>query len=89
MTTRRPKYSKEEFASRGDAIYDRDVAPHVKPSQRGQFVAIDIESGAYEIAADEHSAVQRLEQRIPEPQIWLQRVGSRFLYHFGGGRVEP
>lgn len=88
MTTRRPKYSKEEFARRADIIYDRDVAPHATADQMGQFVAIDIESGAYEIAADERTAIHRLEERVPNPQTWLQRVGSRFLYRFGGGRVK-
>lgn len=88
MTTRRPKYSKEEFASRADAIYDRDIAPYATADQIGQFVAIDIESGAFEISADEHTAIRRLEERVPNPQTWLQRVGSRFLYRFGGGRVK-
>jgi hypothetical protein len=88
MTTRRPKYSKEEFARRADAIYDREVAPQATADQMGQFVAIDIESGDYEIAADEHTAVRRLEERVPHAQMWLQRVGSRFLYRFGGGRVK-
>lgn len=88
MPTRLPKYSKEEFARRADIIYDRDVVPHATADQIGQFVAIDIESGAYEIAADEHTAVHRLEERVPDPQTWLQRVGSRFTHRFGGGKVK-
>jgi hypothetical protein len=60
MTSRRPKYSKEEFARRGDAIYDRDVAPNVKSGQKGRFVAIDIETGDFKIDPDEMTAFDRL-----------------------------
>ncbi len=69
-------------------IYDRDVAPHVTPGQKDQFVAIDIESGDFEIDPDERTACNRLLERQPDAQIWLQRVGSRFTYHFGGHKVK-
>jgi len=78
-----PRYSKEEFARRGDAMYDRDVAPAVGDRHRGEFVAIDIETGAYEIDADELKASDRLRARVPDAQIWLRRVGSRYARRFG------
>ena len=53
MPTPRPRYSKEEFARRGDEIYDREIMPHVGPDDEGKFVVIDIETGAYEIDRDE------------------------------------
>lgn len=89
MPTRRPKYSKEEFARRGDVIYDRDIAPQVTPGQEGQFVAIDIETGDFEINPNEMTACDRLSERQPDAQIWLKRVGSRFVRHFGGRTVSP
>lgn len=60
MTSRRPKYCKEEFVRRGDAIYDRDVALKVKSGQKGQFVAIAIDSGEFEIDPNEMTAFDRL-----------------------------
>jgi hypothetical protein len=81
-----PRYSKEEFARRGDAIYDRAVRPVVKKSDKGKFVAIDIESGEFEIDADEMAACDRLEARIPDPQIWLMRVGFGHAHHFWSPR---
>lgn len=41
-----PRYSKEEFAQRGQAIYERDIGPRLGPGDAGKFVAIDIETGA-------------------------------------------
>jgi hypothetical protein len=38
------RYNKEEFARRGDAIYEQDVRPQLKPSDDGKFAAIDIET---------------------------------------------
>ena len=83
-TTRGPRYSKEEFEKRGDAIYEAKIRPALKKKDDGRFVAIDIETGEYEIAAKELTACDRLEARVPDPQIWLMRIGSRYLYSFGG-----
>lgn len=81
---RQPRYSKDEFEKRGDAIYEEKILPALKKRDLGQFVAIDIETGAYEIAAKELTACDRLEARVPDAQIWLVRIGSRYLYSFGG-----
>ena len=78
-----PRYSKEEFARRGDEIYERDIRPHLTASDAGKFVVIDIETGAYEIDADELAASDRLLARHPEAQVWLIRIGSHYARRFG------
>jgi hypothetical protein len=83
VATTKPRYSKEEFARRGDAIYERDIRPLVEPHNNGKFVVIDIETGAYEMDADELTASDRLLARVPNAQIWLRRVGSRYARRFG------
>ena len=83
MQTTYPRYSKEEFARRGDEIYERDIHPQLEGAQEGFFVAIDIEAGAYEIDADENTASDRLRGRHPEAQIWLRQIGSRSARRFG------
>lgn len=77
------RYSKEEFARRGDAIYENDVRPQLKDEDKGKFAAIDIETGAYEIHTDELKAGQRLRARIPQAQIWMVRVGYRSVHRIG------
>ncbi len=76
------RYSKEEFAQRGDAIYE-DIRHIVEPGNQGKFVAIDIETGAYEVGDDELGASDRLLARVPGAQTWLVRIGSRYVYRFG------
>jgi hypothetical protein len=83
MARPQPRYSKEEFAQRGDEIYERNIRPHIEAGNEGKFVVIDIETGAYEIDVDELAASDRLLARYPEAQIWLRRVGSRYVRRFG------
>ncbi len=77
-----PRYTKEEFARRGDAIYENELRS-VEAGNEGKFVAIDIETGAYEVDSDELAASDRLLTRVPNAQIWLRRIGSRYARHFG------
>jgi hypothetical protein len=78
------RYRKEEFALRGDAIYENNIRPQLSADDEGKFVAIDIEKGVYEIDADEREAGEKLRARIPDAQIWMVRVGSRSVHRFGG-----
>jgi len=82
MAAVRPRYSKEEFALRGETIYQR-IRSKLKDSE-GKFAAIDIESGNYEVDDDEQAASDRLLARVPTAQIWLRRVDSRYARRFGG-----
>jgi hypothetical protein len=84
MAATRPRYDKEEFARRGEAIFERAVRPALRAARAGDFVAIDIETGAYEVDADEQAASDRLLARVPSAQIWMRRVGSRHTRRFGG-----
>jgi hypothetical protein len=87
-TTRRPRYSKEEFARRGEEIFEKEIRPHLIDANQRDFVLIDIESGAFEVDANEDVAADRLETRIPDAQIWMRRVGSPVTRHFGGRGKE-
>jgi len=79
----RPNYSKEEFARRGDHIYERHVRPSISVQDEGKFVVVDIETGSFEIDEDELKAADRLVARQPGAQLWLTRIGSRYAHRFG------
>ena len=89
MIVRQPRYTKAEFARRGDEIYDRDIRPQVENEpNKGKFVLIDIESGAWEMDADEIAASRRMDARLPDAQVWMVRVGYPYVYRFGAGRTR-
>ena len=86
MVVRKPRYSMEEFSRRGGEIYEHMIRPKLHRRDKGKYVAIDIESGEYELSEDELTACDRLHERIPDSQTWLVRVGYRYTRHFGGYR---
>jgi hypothetical protein len=82
------RFPKEEFARRGDEIYEEKVRPRLTKADVGKFAAVDIESGAYEVDEDEMAASDRLRSRFPKAQIWFVRVGSPYLHRFGHSQRE-
>ena len=89
MAVRQPRYPREEFARRGDEIYNRDICPQVDiPQNKGKFVLIDIETGIWEMDADEMAASRRMDARLPDAQVWMVRVGSPYVRRFGARRLR-
>jgi hypothetical protein len=82
MTVRQPRYSKEEFARRGDEIYESQIRSQVE-TEHGKIVAIDIETGAFEVADDLLAASKQLSGRVPDAQTWFVRIGHPAVDHFG------
>jgi hypothetical protein len=83
MTQRAPAYSPEEFSRRSTEIYDRDIRPELRPDDDGKFVAIDVDSGEFEIDANDFEATERLLSRRPKAQMWLTRAGRPAAYRIG------
>jgi peptide subunit release factor RF-3 len=88
MAVRSPRYSKEEFARRGDEIYETQVRPQVEAGNHGKIVAIDIETGSFEIADEILTATGSLFQRIPTAQPWIVRIGQRAVHRFGSRSLK-
>ncbi|MBI3301977.1 MAG: hypothetical protein HYZ72_07870 [Deltaproteobacteria bacterium] len=83
MTVRQPRLSKEEHARRGMALYEQQVRPQVEEGNQGKIVAIDVETGAFEVAEDTLTASERLLTHYPDAQIWCVRIGYRGVHRFG------
>ncbi|PSR16518.1 hypothetical protein C8255_17450 [filamentous cyanobacterium CCP3] len=83
MAVRQPRYSKEEFARRGNQLYETQVRSQVDEGNHGRVVAIDIETGAFEVADTPIAATDRLYEQYPDAQPWVIRIGHRAVYRFG------
>ncbi len=79
---RRPRFSQDEFMRRGDELYDR-IRPQVEEGNRGKIVAIDLETGIFEVADDTLDASERLLARCPDAQTWFVRIGYDELFRIG------
>jgi hypothetical protein len=88
MVVRQPRYSKEEFAQRGNALYESQIRSQVEEGNHGRIVAIDIETGVFEVADDTIAATDRLYERVPDAQPWVIRIGHRTVYRFGSRSLK-
>ena len=79
-----PSRPAEETARLGDAIYERDIRPHVEADHHGEIVAIDVDSGDWAVAENVTAAWERLVSQHPDGGFWFVRVGFPAVYHLGG-----
>ena len=75
----------KEAVRLGKEIYMRDILPSAKDDHFGEYVAIDVETGDWEIAKTDLVAVTRLRERHPNAaNVTCERIGYRTLRSFGG-----
>src|SRR5439155_25191428 len=80
-----PQLSNEELARRGQEIYERQIREKLEQGSVGKIVAIDVETGDYEIDDDVLAAAHRVQARHPGAGIFTTRIGYNGVYGFGGG----
>ncbi len=78
----RTRADKARSANRGRQLYE-NIRSQIEDTHRGQVVAIDLETGQYEIANDTITAARGLRAYRPDACIWFVRVGHEALYRFG------
>jgi hypothetical protein len=83
MVVRQRRHSKEELAQRGQELYESGIREQVEAGNKGKIVAIDIETGDFEVDETVMGSTDRLFERQPEAQPWTLRIGYSAVYHFG------
>lgn len=84
-----PRYSSDEIVRRGQALYEERIHAAVEPGHEGKFLVVDIETGEYEIDADDLAALQRARSKNPDAALYIVRVGHRAAYRIGGSSLRP
>jgi len=79
MSVRR--LQRDEIGQRGSSIYESKLRDRLESNYHGQFVAIDVESDEYEIDKDSASAANRLWTRLPDAQVFIERIGYPAAFH--------
>ena len=74
---------KVDAATAGRAIYKKKILPFMKDKDRGKVVVIDVNSGDYEVADDDATALFRLLERQPDAFTWTERVGYPVAHRIG------
>jgi hypothetical protein len=90
VTTLQPRYGKDEHARRGTELYEQQVRSQLEAGNRGRVVALDVDTGAFEVADDTLTASRRLLARLPDAQIWYVRIGYPAVHRSRKrGRIAP
>ena len=61
----------------------QQVRPQVEAGNHGRIVALDVDTGAFEVAEDTLTASRRLLALHPDAQIWCVRIGHPAVHRFG------
>lgn len=78
--------SKTLFHQIAEKIFERSIKDQLRPEDNGKFLAINIQTGEFEIDSDDVEAIERLRNRSPEGQIWLRKTDSKYAARFSGFR---
>ena len=84
MTLQRPA---DEVARLGDEIYERDIRSQIEADHRGEYLAIDVNTGCWGLSDDLLEARTQLDHLVSDidaGNVWCVRVGFRTLHNFGG-----
>lgn len=77
-------YTPAEIQRRGEEIYEQQICPQVEAGNKGKFVVIDIETGDYEMDADDMQATKRALAKRPDTVLYGVRIGYPTAYTLGG-----
>jgi len=75
----------DEIDTKGMTLYRERIATLVETSENvGKVIAIDVETGDFEIAEEGLAAGLRLRERLPDASMLCLRIGYNAVYTFGG-----
>ena len=81
----RTKEERDAVSARGLAIYESVIASQLTDDDRGRYVAIDVNTGEWEID-DTENATEILRVRVPDADIFLLRHPDIVTGYFGAPR---
>ncbi len=79
----------QQIGRRGQALYDQTLKAQVEEGNHGKFLILDVNTGDYEIDAEDLIASERLLARRPNATLFGVRIGHRAAYRLGGKQVKP
>lgn len=84
-----PRYTSAEIVQRGHTLYEQQIRTQVETQHAGAFLILDVETGDYEIDAEDVRALQRAKAKHPDGAFYIVRIGSPTAYRLGAQPVLP
>lgn len=73
----------EDIVQRGEALYHNRIRALVEAGNRGKFLIINVDTGEYEMDAEDLVASRRARARFPNARLYTMRVGFPTAYRIG------
>jgi len=87
MTERENHYPRSMMLERSNALY-ATLKDRVRAGNKGKVLAVDLVTGEYEIDEEQWTAIDRLNDRLGNPQIVCFRIGYKAVHSLAGGVPE-
>jgi hypothetical protein len=86
MTTE--THDSAETVARGKRMYNAQIRERVesRPDAHGKMVALDVNTGEFELGRDALTALDALRSRMPNARVYVVRVGDDTAARIGVGR---
>jgi len=68
---------RQAFARRAEEYYPRVLRARLEPDHKGECLVLDVDTGDYEVDADEMAAIHRARAKHPDTLFYILRVGYR------------
>ena len=78
------KYTLEETVARGKALYEAGIRQQVESGNIGKYLAINVETGEWEMGEDHAETVLRARSEFPKEDLFGMRIGYAAPESFGG-----
>ncbi len=79
----RPQSEIKRSVERGEAIYDAVIKDQLNDDQLGMFLAIDTNTGEYEIGESSMAVTDALHARVDDADVYVMRHGGMPVYSIG------
>ncbi len=77
-------YSESEIIQRGKRLYEQTIRVAIDEEQsKGKLLVINIETGEYEMDADDVVAAKRSKARFGEAALFTMKIGYPSAYRLG------
>ena len=70
---------KDEHVDKGKGIYAK-IKDKLEPTHKGEFVAIEVDTGDYFVGKDPIEADRKAREKYPDAVFFLARIGYRTAF---------
>lgn len=84
-TTSTTGYTENEIVQRGQTLYEQKIRVALdEASNKGKMLVINVETGEWEMDADDVVAAKKAKARFGDAALFSMRIGHPAAYRLGG-----